>query len=102
MDMNKIMQQARQMQEKMRQVQEDLARQVVSSSVGGGMVTATVNGKRELLSIHIEKSVIDPEEAGMLQDLVTAAVNDAMRKAMELAQAEMGKLTGGINIPGLF
>jgi hypothetical protein len=102
MDMNKIMQQARQMQEKMRQVQEDLARQVISSSAGGGMVTATVNGKQELLSLQIEKTVIDPDEAAMLQDLIVAAVNDAMRKARELAQAEMGKLTGGINIPGLF
>jgi DNA-binding YbaB/EbfC family protein len=102
MDMNTIMQQAKQLQEKMQQVQEELGRKTVSSSAGGGMVTATVNGRQELLSIQIEKTVIDPEEAGMLQDLVVAAVNDAMRKAKEMAQAEMGQLAGGMNIPGLF
>lgn len=101
MNMEDIMKQAQQFQQRMGQVQEELAAQTITSSVGGGMVTATVNGKHELLSLTIEKEVINPDDAVMLQDLVVAAVNDAMSKAREMAQAEMGKLTGGLNIPGL-
>jgi hypothetical protein len=101
MDMNMIVQQARQLQEKMKQVQQDLGGKEVTSSAGGGMVTATANGQQELLTIRIDKTVIDPEEATMLQDLIVAAVNDALRKAKQMAQAEMGKVTGGMNIPGL-
>jgi nucleoid-associated protein EbfC len=102
MDMNQIMKQAQQFQERLGKMQEELAEQQVTSSVGGGMVSATVNGKNELVSIAIEPEVIDPKDPGMLQDLVVAAVNDAMRKARDMAQAEMAKLTGGIKIPGLF
>ena len=102
MDMNQIMKQAQQFQERLGKVQEELAQKEVTSSVGGGMVSATVNGKHELLSITIEPEVIDPNDPGMLQDLIKAAVNDAMRKAQEMAQSEMSKLTGGMNIPGLF
>ena len=102
MDMNEIMRQAQQMQQKMSQVQEELAGKTVTAAVGGGMVTATVNGKNELLSIQIEKAVIDPEDPAMLEDLVVSAVNEALRKAQEMAQTEMRKLTGGMNIPGLF
>jgi DNA-binding YbaB/EbfC family protein len=69
--------------------------------VGGGMVTVTVNGRHELLALTIEKEAIDPDDPAMLQDLIMAAVNDAMNKATEMAKAEMGKLTGGLNIPGL-
>ena len=101
MNMEDIMKQAQQFQQRMGQVQEELASQTITSSVGGGMVTATVNGKHELLSLTIEKEVINPDDAVMLQDLVVAAVNDAMNKATEMAQSEMGKLTGGLNIPGL-
>ena len=102
MDIKQIMQQAQQFQQKMAEVQEDLAGKQVSSSVGGGMVKATVNGKNELVSLHIEKEVIDPADPKMLQDLVIAAVNEAMRQAQDMAKAEMAKLTGGLNIPGLF
>ncbi len=102
MDMNQIMKQAQQFQQKMAETQEELAGRVVSSSVGGGMITVTVNGRHQVLSISIEKEAIDPEDPVMLQDLIVSAVNDAMRKASEMAQAEMGKLTGGLNIPGLF
>jgi DNA-binding YbaB/EbfC family protein len=102
MDMNAIMRQAQEMQQKMSQVQEELAKRTVDASVGGGMVTATVSGKNELLAIKIEKQVIDPEDQAMLQDLVVSAVNEALRKAQDMAQAEMRKLTGGMNIPGLF
>jgi DNA-binding YbaB/EbfC family protein len=104
MDMQAIMQQAQQFQQKMGQMQEELALKTISSTVGGGMVSATVNGKFEVVSLQIEKEAIDPDDPVMLQDLVTAAINDAMKKAREMAQAEMAKLTGGLglNIPGLF
>jgi DNA-binding YbaB/EbfC family protein len=101
MDISSLMKQAQDFQQKMGQVQEELAKKSVTSEVGGGMVKVTVNGKQELLAIQIEKEVINPDDADMLQDLIAAAVNDAMRKAREMIQAEMGRLTGGIKIPGL-
>lgn len=101
MDISSLMKQAQDFQQKMGQVQEELAKKTVTSEVGGGMVKVTVNGKQELLAIQIEREVINPDDAGMLQDLIAAAVNDAMRKAREMIQAEMGRLTGGIKIPGL-
>ncbi|MGW8288081.1 MAG: YbaB/EbfC family nucleoid-associated protein [Desulfobulbales bacterium] len=102
MDMNQIMKQAQQMQQRLSQVQAELAARTVTASVGGGMVTVTVNGKNELLSIQIDKEVINPDDQVMLQDLIVSAVNEGIKKAQEMAQAEMKKLTGGINIPGLF
>ena len=102
MDMNAIMRQAQEMQQKMSQVQEELAKKTVDATVGGGMVTATVSGKSELLAIKIEKEVIIPEDQAMLEDLVVSAVNEALRKAQDMSQSEMRKLTGGMNIPGLF
>jgi len=102
MDMNQIMKQAQQFQQRLAEMQENLAGKQVSSSVGGGMVSATVNGRHELISLTIDKEAVDPNDTQMLQDLVIAAVNDAMRKAQEMIQAEMGQLTGGIKIPGLF
>ncbi|MBU0730415.1 MAG: YbaB/EbfC family nucleoid-associated protein [Proteobacteria bacterium] len=102
MDMSQIMKQAQEFQKNLAKSQEELAGKKVSSSVVGGMVTATVNGRHELISLVIEKEVIDPSDPVMLQDLVMSAVNDAMRKAGELAKSELGKLTGGMNIPGLF
>lgn len=102
MDMQQIMQQAQHFQENMGKLQEELGKKKVSSTVGGGMVSATVNGKQELLSLTIEKEVIDPNDPTMLQDLVVAAVNEALRRAKSEAQAEMSKLTGGMSIPGLF
>ncbi|MFZ5774416.1 MAG: YbaB/EbfC family nucleoid-associated protein [Thermodesulfobacteriota bacterium] len=102
MDMNQIMRQAQQFQQRLAEVQEELAGRTVTSTVGGGMVTATVNGRHELLNLTIEKGAIDPQDPQLLQDMVIAAVNDAMRKAQEMAQAEMAKLTGGMKIPGLF
>jgi DNA-binding YbaB/EbfC family protein len=101
MDIGSLMKQAQDFQQKMGQVQEELAKKTVSSEVGGGMVKVTVNGRQEVLAIQIEKEVIDPNDAEMLQDLIAAAVNDAMGKARELIQAEMGRLTGGLKIPGL-
>ena len=100
-NMGKIMKQAQQMQAKMMRVQEELEAKMVEATSGGGMVTAVVNGKHELMSLKIEKDVVDPEDIEMLQDLVVAAVNEGVRKAQEMAQGEMSKITGGLNIPGL-
>ncbi len=99
--MKGIMQQAQQFQQNMARVQEELALLKVTGSAGGGMVTVTVNGKSEILAIVIERTIIVESEAEMLQDLIVAASNDALRKAGEIAKAEMGKLTGGFNLPGL-
>jgi DNA-binding YbaB/EbfC family protein len=82
-------------------LQEELAEKTVESSSGGGMVKVTANGRQQILSIQIEKEVVDPEDVEMLQDLVLAAINDALAKAQEMVSSEMGKLTGGLNIPGL-
>jgi len=95
------MKQAQQRQAKMMQIQEELEKRTVEASSGGGMVKAVVNGKFELLSLTIEKSVVDPEDVEMLQDLVVAAVNEAIRMAQEMTREEMAKVTGGMNIPGL-
>ncbi len=101
MDLNSIMQQAKGMQEKMAKIQQDLAQKTITGSSGGGMVTVTVNGQGDVLSISIENAVIDPSEQEMLQDLIVAATNDGIRKAKELGKQEMAQLTGGLNIPGL-
>jgi len=101
MDINNIMQQAKSMQDKMAKIQDDLSKKTLTGSAGGGMVEVTVNGQGEILAISIEKIVIDPSEATMLQDLIVAATNDAVRRAKELSQQELGSLTGGLNIPGL-
>lgn len=101
MDINSIMQQAREMQEKMAKVQNELASKTVTGTAGGGMVTVQATGKGEILSISIEDEVIDRSEKELLQDLVAGAVNDALRKARELAKSEMGGLAGGLQIPGL-
>ena len=86
----------------MQKVQEDLAQRTVTASAGGGMVTVTMNGRQEVLGVDIEPVVINPAEATMLQDLIVAAVNEAHKKAQEMARGEMSKLTGGLSIPGLF
>jgi len=100
--MGNIMKQAQQMQEKMAKLQEELAEKTVEVSSGGGMVTAVVNGKQSLVSLNIEKDVVDPEDVEMLQDLVLAAINEALKKSQEMMQEEMSKVTGGLNMPGLF
>ena len=102
MDMSEIMRKAQDFQKKMSQVQNELAGRTVTASVGGGMVSVIINGKNELLSIQIDKEVINPEDQSMLQDLVVSAVNEGLKKAQDMAQTEMRKLTGGINIPGMF
>jgi DNA-binding YbaB/EbfC family protein len=96
-----LVRQAQQLQAKMLKVQEEMATRMAEASAGGGMVTAVANGKQELVSIKLEKEVVNPEDLEMLQDLIVAAANAALKKAQEMVADEMKKLTGGINIPGL-
>lgn len=102
MNMNNLMKQAKKMQEQMMKVQQELEEKTVQASVGGGVVTVVANGKKEILEINIKPEVVDPDDVEMLQDLIIAAVNEATRKADEMIQNEMGKLTGGMGMPGLF
>ena len=96
-----IMKQAQKIQAKMARLQEEMESRTVEVTAGGGMVTAVVNGKYELVSLKVEKDIVDPEEIEMLQDLVVAAVNEGIRRAQEMVSSEMSKITGGLNIPGL-
>lgn len=100
-NMNAMMKQAQKLQKKMLKTQEELALKTVEASAGGGMVKVIANGGQKIESIVLEKEVVDPEDVEMLQDLVQAAVNDALNKAQEMVSKEMGKLTGGMNIPGM-
>jgi len=95
------MKQAKKMQERMVELQEELAMKSVEATAGGGMVSVRVNGKFEILSLKIEKEVVNPDDVEMLQDLIVAALNEGIRKAQEMAASEMGKITGGMQIPGL-
>ncbi len=96
-----IMKQAQKMQKKMEDIKGNLHERVVDATSGGGMVTVQMNGNMELLSIKIDKEVVDPEDVQMLEDLVLAAVTQVVKKAQEIYQTEMNKLAGGVNIPGL-
>jgi DNA-binding YbaB/EbfC family protein len=99
--MGKMMKQAQQLQARMMKMQEELAERTVDGTAGGGMIKAVANGKQQIVSITIEEEVVDPEDVEMLQDLVVAAVNDALNRSQEMVSGEMSKLTGGMNIPGL-
>ncbi|MBC7764837.1 MAG: YbaB/EbfC family nucleoid-associated protein [Hyphomonadaceae bacterium] len=101
-NMANLMKQAQKMQKDMEKVQAELEEKQVEASVGGGVVTVVASGKKEILSIVIKPEAVDPEDVEMLQDLVLSAVNEAIRKADEMVNGEMGKVTGGMNIPGLF
>ena len=98
-DFMKIMQQAQQMQSRLQEIQDELQQKTVSANAGGGMVTVTADGKGQVRSVKIDPSVVDPKDVEMLEDLVLVAVSEAQKKAAELAQGEMGKLTGGLNLP---
>lgn len=100
-NMGGMMKQAQQLQKKMLKMQEELATKTVEATAGGGMVKVVANGGQKIESISLEKEVVDPEDIEMLQDLILAAVNDALAKSQEMVSSEMGKLTGGFNIPGL-
>ncbi len=99
--MGKMMKQAQQLQSKMLRMQEELADKTVEASAGGGMVRVVADGKQRVVSLEINPEVIDPDDVDMLQDLVLAAINDALTRSQEMVSSEMSKLTGGMNIPGL-
>lgn len=101
MNFQKMMKQAQQMQAKMAQVQEELKEETVEASAGGGMVKVVITGDMQVRSITIDPSAVDPEDVDLLQDMVTAAVNEAVRSAQELSAQKMTAVTGGMNIPGL-
>ena len=97
-----MMKQAQKMQQEMLRIQEEMENKTYSATTGGGMVTATVNGKHEVMDLKINPEAVDPDDVEMLQDMVIAAVNEAMRTADAAAQNNMSKLTGGLNLGGLF
>lgn len=101
-DMQEMVRQAQQLQARLAQLQEELAGKTVEASAGGGMVTAVVNGRQEVVSVRIDKEVVSPGEVELLQDLVRGAVNEAIVRSRQLAAEEMAKLTGGMKLPGLF
>ncbi|MDO7788130.1 YbaB/EbfC family nucleoid-associated protein [Desulforamulus aquiferis] len=101
-NMNKMMKQVQKMQADMAKMQEELANRTVESTAGGGVIKVVANGKQEIVSIAIKPEAVDPDDVEMLQDLILAAVNEALRQSQEMVSKEMGKLTGGLNIPGLF
>ena len=98
-DIMKILQQAQQMQGRLQQIQDELSQQTVSANAGGGMVTVEADGKGQVRSVKIDPSVVNPADVEMLEDLVLVAVTEAQKKAAALAQQEMGKLTGGMDLP---
>ena len=97
----KLMQQAQESLAKMQEAQQEVAKIEVTGESGGGMVKVVANGRQQVVSIEVEKEVVDPDDVEMLQDLILAAVNDALLKSQEMVSQEMSKLTGGLNIPGL-
>jgi DNA-binding YbaB/EbfC family protein len=102
MSMNNLMKQAQQMQAKLSMLQNELAEREVEASAGGGMVKVKVNGKQQLISISINKDCVDPNDVATLEELVFTAVNQAMKQSQDMVQQAMSKVTGGMNIPGLF
>ena len=101
-NMQQLARQAQKLQQKMAEMQEELESREYEASAGGGMVSVKVNGKHELLGLSINPEAVDPEDVEMLEDMVMAAVNEAMRTASETTEREMSKLTGGMSMPGLF
>lgn len=96
-----IMREAQKLQAQMQKLQEEAKKKTVEASAGGGMVTVVANGANEIVSIRIEKDVVNPEDVEMLQDLILAAANEALRRAQQMVSEEMGKLTGGLQLPGI-
>ena len=102
MNMGKMMKQVQKMQADMAKLQEELADRTVEATSGGGMVKVIASGKQEIKLIEINPDAVDPEDVEMLQDMVLTAVNEALRQSQEMTAKEMGKITGGMNVPGLF
>lgn len=100
-NMQKQIQQMQAMQRKMEEMQAELETKEVEATAGGGAVSITVNGKKELVKVEIKPEVVDPDDVEMLQDLIMVAANEALRQIEEMSQSEMGKLTGGLSIPGI-
>ncbi len=100
-NMNNMMKQVQQMQEDMANLQADLETREYEVSAGGGMVTVKINGKREVLGIEIQPEIVDPDDIETLSDVITAAVNEAIKKVDSTSEAEMGKITGALNMPGM-
>jgi len=101
-NMNKLMKQVQKMQKDMVKLQDDLKEKTVEATAGGGVVKAVASGKKQLVSIEISPEVVDPDDIEMLQDLIIAASNEALQKAEDMVTEEMGKVTGGLNLPGMF
>ncbi|NLF98115.1 MAG: YbaB/EbfC family nucleoid-associated protein [Candidatus Riflebacteria bacterium] len=101
-NMQSLMKQAQKMQEKMQKAQEEMKDKTVEATVGGGIIKVVFNGAQEMVSIEINKDAVDPDDVETLQDLVLSAVNAGLTKSKEMAQEEMGAITGGMNIPGMF
>lgn len=101
-NMQKMMKQVQKMQADMAKLQEELSDMTVEATAGGGAVKITVTGKQEVRGIEIDPEILTPDDVEMIQDLLTAAFNEALRKSQDLASAEMNKITGGIKVPGLF
>lgn len=101
-NMGNMMKQVQKMQKNMEKTQKELSAKEYEASAGGGAITAIVNGKHELVSINLDEDIVDPDDVEMLQDLIIASVNTALEKAVNDSEKSMGKLTGGMNIPGLF
>lgn len=100
-NMGQMMKQAQQLQSKIFKIQEEMGEKTAEGSAGGGMVTVTANGKQEIVSVKIDPEVVTPDDVEMLEDLVTAAANDALKRAQQMVSEAIGKITGGMNIPGL-
>lgn len=100
--MNNLVRQAQKMQGKISKVQEEIGEKTIEASTGGGMVTAVVNGNQELMQIKINPEVVNPEDVELLEEMILGAVNQAMEAASEMMNSEIEKITGGLNIPGLF
>jgi DNA-binding YbaB/EbfC family protein len=101
-NMNNLIKQAQKLQKQMEDLKDELSKKTVEVTTGGGAVKAVANGDKHIIEIKIKPEVIDPDDVEMLEDLVLAAVNEALKKAEEMMSSEMGKLTGGMNIPGMF
>ena len=97
-----MIKQAQKMQQEMLRMQEEMENKTFSATTGGGMVKATVNGKHELLNLEINPDAVDPDDVEMLEDLITVAINEAVSNAIKASEEEMGAITGGLNMPGLF
>jgi DNA-binding YbaB/EbfC family protein len=101
-NMNKMMKQVQKMQAEMQKLQAELEEKTIEASAGGGAVSVVANGKKELVKLTIQPEAVDPDDVEMLQDMVLAAVNEALRKAEEMVAQEMSRITGGMKLPGLF